>query len=168
LTAGCRQPGEPKSIRLSSVFEQAKVGSQDAESTPRVPVGVHSENGCDSCPGPVPYHLTLNHKPRFYVTGNLCFHSARMNLCRLGQWWPTVHSWVRCHVRIAWYHLDVTESGATAGVQIFHTLSHRVAGYLRVIRIPVASSNVALIARSTPYRRSLNCFIVSVAPGGAT
>ena len=69
---------------------------------------------------------------------------------------------------IAWYHVDVTESGASAACKFFHTLSHRVTGYLRVIHISVASSNVAVIARSTAYWRRFNCFIVSVAPGGTT
>jgi hypothetical protein len=66
---------------------------------------------------------------------------------------------------IAWYQVDLKDSDGFAACKFFHTLSYRVAAYLRVIRISVASSIVADIARSTPYRRSLNCFIVSFAPG---
>ena len=69
---------------------------------------------------------------------------------------------------IAWYQVEMMVSDASIVCRFFHTLSQQGAGYLRVIRMSVASSEVAAIAWSIPYMRCLNCFIVLVTPGSAT
>ena len=144
MTAGCRQPVEPESICLPSVFDEAKAGNPNADSTPRVPVGgqFRERQRFVSCPG-------LHHKPRFYVAAILVFYSACIKLSVRPM--EASRSFVGKMSFIAWYYVDFTESDASAACKFFQTLSHRVAGYLRVIRISVASSIVAVIARSTLY-----------------
>jgi hypothetical protein len=165
MTAGCRQPG-----RLESIWLLCLWGGQNWKSRRRV----HSTV---ICRGSILRMAAIRVLVQCHITGPS--PQAAILCCNESRFPHWTHETVsvrpmaasRLFVRkmscIAWYHVEFTESGPFAACKFFHTHSHRVVGYFRVIRIYVASSIVAVIARSTPYKRSLNCFIVSDAPGGA-
>ena len=85
------QSSVPGSIWLLPVFQEAKVGNLDSQSTPRVSIGGPFWGWKRFVSWSNAITLVAPHNSRFYVVACLGVHSVHMNSCRLGQWRPAVH-----------------------------------------------------------------------------